>query len=138
MKPPQTPFQKILRDILNVRGTYTVRAWKRVLGISPECWLKTLRIPSPENFRSIRRILHENRRFDKVRVRFEAVLDLRTHEAMGYYQPYVDVTLRHYMNRPLMDGFLRGLNLLTPQQQEQALYATAAMCRGMSSGSEGP
>lgn len=133
MKQRPTPFQKALREVFTTRGTFTRKEWAQLLRVKPdvlEGWLTRLTIPSPENLKTIFRTTAADHRWDKARARFEKVLDLPAHEAMGYSVPYVARTLRHYMVKPLMDGFLRSLNTLPPQQQESVLYAASALCRG--------
>lgn len=129
---PLSLFSKALRMMLDDTGLYTRNEWAEILGVKEEVieeWISSDGLPTPENLRSIRRVVHEHDRTPPpILSHWEEMAKEHGSKVHPYGQRF-GRSVAHYMVKPILEGFMRTLRCLSPKDAEEVLLNSAEMCR---------
>ncbi len=122
-------FAKMLRGMLDAHSR---SEWAEILNVTESAisqWLGDDTFPRPESLRRIVRALEENVDVpDRVLEEFES-LARKPLKQISRHGERTERTLAHYMVKPLRDAFLRVIDTLPPEAQEEVLLEAASLAR---------
>jgi hypothetical protein len=121
-----------LTDAIVGAGLYSREDWAFILDVSEPAisqWLSDTTLPRPEMLRMIINTLRESAGVSpEILARFDALRHMPATE-ISPHGARMGGSLAHYLARPLREGILRELDVLSPDSQEQVLAVVRRLCR---------
>lgn len=129
-------FAEALRALLDDYQT-TRAEWAEILNIDEEAidhWITDQAMPKAEVLRGLMAVLINDSRVPRTVIDdFKALFSRPVEEVTSFdYRvklPRIGPTIGHYIVSPIRQAFLRTLDTLTPELQEQVLFKAAELCR---------
>jgi transcriptional regulator with XRE-family HTH domain len=135
-------FATTLARLLDETDLFKREEWARVLDITPQAishWVNDKAIPRAELLRRILDVLTNATGVPQDILReFYAVCREPATKVSPLHGDRMGKTVGHYLVTPVMQGFLRALNPLPPQQQEDVLYQASDLCWQLQVGDYNP
>ena len=125
----RSPFAELLRIVFDEANLWKRDEWAYILTVSPtviEGWIQDRGIPTPEQLRSIWRLTNE---LDNVPEWVKERWKDEEHRPFRGMSLVGNKTMRQYMAIPILEGFMRTLECLPGDKQEEILYDAAEKAR---------
>lgn len=125
-------FADALGKLIDQPGLWTRDEWNEILDLKTgeiEDWLADRRIPTPRQLCGVLSVARENSRTQKNNLKEWNEMALRPAEEVSPLGKEFGETVRHYMVKPVFEGFMRCFSCLQPWVQEKLCYEASALCR---------
>ncbi len=131
--PEPSDFANALRHLLDGTGIYSRAEWAELLGVSPPAisqWLNDVTLPRPEILRMIVDVINESDHAPEAAsfVRRFKRMAMKPGHQVSPHGERLGKSANHYIIRPILETFLRRLEQLDPEIQEEILLNASLEC----------